>query len=134
MDPYREAHLYVGAIRVLEHQKHTAPAIDDLCPVLRVSSEEAHAVCRRLNKAGIVELVEDPFTVKVTVADHLLIENLPRQEQDKGGLAKELEQFMNKKKDLDKKVETLQADLERKKKAMFSDLEEKLKKSMKKEQ
>ena len=100
--------------------------------MLQISSEEGHAVCRKLGRIGIIDIIEDPFTIKLSVADHLAIEKLPREKSDKDALARELEAFKAKKQDMDKKAESLQAELERKKKAMFSDLEEKLKKSLNK--
>lgn len=130
MDQYSEAHLYVAAIRVLHHQKHGAVAIEKVCALLNVSIESALAVCRRLQRQSIVELVDDPFTVKVMVGDHLAIEALPRKVEEENGLSRELEQFMAKKKEMNKKLETIQAEMERKRQNLFSDLEEKLKKKM----
>lgn len=130
MDHYSEAHLYTAAIRVMQHRKHGAPSIEDVCQLLDVSVESALAVCRRLQRHNIVELIDDPFTVKVTVGDHLAIENLPRQENVDGGLSKELEEFMAKKKEMTKKVESIQADMEKKRQSLFNDMEEKLKKKM----
>jgi hypothetical protein len=129
MTPYDEAHLFVAAARVLFHQKQSSPPIEDICNLIDISTESGHALCRKLEKLGIVELFEDPFSLKVAVANHLEIEKLPRKEES-GNLAKELEQFMAKKKNMDKKVESIQAELETKKKSMFSDIEQKLKKNM----
>lgn len=129
MNPYDEAHLFVAATRILAHQKRSAPAIEDICELIDISAEAGHSLCRKLEAKGIVELYKDPFAVKVAVANHLEIESLPKEEV-KNNLAAELEQFMTKKKDMDKKVESIQAELDAKKKNMFGELEKQLKKSM----
>lgn len=128
MTPYDEAHLFIAATRILAHQKQCAPAIEDICELIGISTEAGHYLCRTLDQKGIVELFEDPFTVKVSVANHLEIEHLPKEEAG-NTLAAELDQFMSKKKDMDKKVETIQAELDAKKKKMFSDLEKQFKKN-----
>lgn len=129
MTLYDEAHLFIAATRILAHQKRCAPAIEDICELIGISVEAGHSLCRKLEQKGIVELFEDPFTVKVSVANHLEIENLPKKEAG-NTLAAELDQFMSKKKDMDKKVETIQAELDAKKKKMFSELEKQFKKNM----
>ena len=79
MDPYTEAHLFVAAIRLLQHQKQTPPAIEDVCKTLDVSVEAGLAVCRKLQKSSIVTMSEDPFSIKLGVDNHLEIENLPKR-------------------------------------------------------
>jgi len=130
MSPYDEAHLFVAAIRVRQHQKQSAPPIEDVCSLLNISEESGHAICRKLEKLGIIEIFEDPFGIKLSVTNHLELEKLPKKDKAENSLAKELEQFMAKKKDMDKKVESIQAKLEAKKKSMFSDIEAQLKKKM----
>lgn len=130
MNPYDEAHLFVAAIRILQHQKSCSPAIEEVCSLLDISVEAGHAICRKLQQLNIVEIFEDPFTLKLAVANHLEIEKLPREAQSENTLAKELEQFLSKKKDLDKKVESIQAELEAKKKNMFKNIEDQFKKKM----
>lgn len=130
MTPYDEAHLFVAAVRILQHQKNCAPAIDDISELLGISVESALSQCRKLQQAAIVDIYEDPFSLKVSVANHLEIEKLPREAVAENSLARELEQFMSKKKDLDKKVESIQAELEAKKKNMFKNIEEQFKKKI----
>ena len=88
MDPYNEAHLYVAAIRILQHQKHMAPSVEDVCIMLNVSVEFGMSVCRKLKRLGIVEIIEDPFSDRLCVANHLEIEHLPREVKEEGSLAK----------------------------------------------
>lgn len=130
MNPYDEAHLFVAAIRVLLHQKQSAPPIEDICSLLGISVESGHSISRKLEEPGIIEIYQDPFSVKIAIANHLAIENLPKEEKTENSLASELEQFMAKKKNMDKKVESIQAEMEAKRKSMFSDLEQQLKKKM----
>lgn len=130
MDQYREAHLFVAAVRVLHHQKSGTPSVEDVCTLLNVSLESALAVFRRLQKNTIVELIEDPFSVRVEIADHQAIESLPRHTSEADGLSAELAQFMAKKKEMNKKVESIQAEMEKKRRELFSDIDEKLKKQL----
>jgi len=131
MDQYHEAHLFVAAIRVVEHRVGGGAAgIDDVCSMLDMSLESGYALCRKLSKLGVINLVEDPFSQRVLVADHLRIENISRDDNNENSLAKEVEQFKSKKRNMEMEVEAIQADLERKRKAKFSDIEERLKKEM----
>ncbi len=130
MDPYTEAHLFVAAIRLLQHQKQTPPAIEDVCKTLDVSVEAGLAVCRKLQKSSIVTMSEDPFSIKLGVDNHLEIENLPKEQKDGDSLSEDLEKFMAKKQDMDKKVEAIQAGLQKKKQDLHSDIEARLRKEM----
>jgi len=132
MDPYTEAHTFVAAVRLLHYQKNSPPAIEDICKSLDVSVEAGLAVCRKLEKLSIVTIAEDPFSIVVGIGDHLEIEKLPK-EQDKGdSLSKDLEEFMAKKKDMDKKVEAIQAGLKKKREDLHSDIEARLRQEMNK--
>lgn len=130
MDPYTEAHLFVAAIRLLQHQKQTPPDIEDVCKTLDVSVEAGLAVCRKLQKSSIVTMSEDPFSIKLGVDNHLEIENLPKEQKDGDSLSEDLEKFMAKKQDMDKKVEAIQAGLQKKKQDLHSDIEARLRKEM----
>lgn len=134
MDPYSEAHLFVAAIRVLQYKKQSPPSIEDICEMLEMSTEAGLATCRKLEKNTIVTISEDPFSIKLSVDDHLVIENLPRQEEATDALSKDLEDFMAKKKDMDKEVEAIQANLKKKKQDLQSDFEARLRKEMEKMQ
>ena len=69
MDSYSEGHLFVAAIRLLQHQKNVPPSLEDVCAMLETTPESGHAVCRSLKKAGIIETLEDPYTIKLLVAE-----------------------------------------------------------------
>jgi hypothetical protein len=130
MDPYNEAHVFVSAVRILQHLKRTAPQVEDVCSMLNVSVESGLVVCRKLKKLGIIELIEDPFSTRLNVANHLEIENLPREIKEEDGLAKDIELFMAKKKNMDQKVEDIQAAMKKKKQDLFNDIERKMKQKM----
>ncbi len=133
MDPYSEAHLFVAAIRLLHHQSGCPPKIEDVCAMLGFSVELGHTLCRRLAKRGILETFEDPFSIKLAVANHLEIENLPRKVTEENSLAKELEKFQSERKSVDQKVAALQAEMAKKKQDLFADIEAKFKKEMEKQ-
>ena len=127
MDPYSEAHLFVASVRVVSHKSKSPASIDDICDVIGFSTENALRVARKLEKLNIVKIMEDPFSLRISVHDHTAIENLPKDKKEEDGLVQELEAFKAKKQNMDKKVEQIQADLAKKRESMFSDIEEKLK-------
>ncbi len=131
MDAYTEAHLFVAAIRVLQYQNGSPPRIEDISDLLHISLESGHTVCRNLKKLGIIDTFEDPFAVKLAVADHLAIEKLPREEVQENTLARELEKFQAGKKNMDEKIADIQAEMAKKKKEMFAGLEAMFKKAEK---
>ncbi|MBB5347550.1 hypothetical protein JWG42_16550 [Desulfoprunum benzoelyticum] len=128
MDAYTEAHLFVAAVRILQHRNQTPPRLEDVCEMLQISVELGHSICRRLAKAGIIETLEDPFSIMVAVADHLRIEKIPRQTGEENSLARDLQKFQAGKKSIDQKVAELQAEMAKKKKALFADVEAMFKK------
>ena len=133
MDAYTEAHLLVAAVRVLQHRGGCPPAIEEVAELLSISVEMVHTICRRLSKQGILETFEDPFSLKLAVADHLAIENLPRTAGEETSLAKELERFQSEKKNVDQKVAAIQAEMTKKRQDLFADIEAKFKKEMEKQ-
>lgn len=132
MDTYSEAHLFVAAIRVLQHQKKNPPSLEEVCLMIGSSTESGYAICRTLKKAGIIETLEDPYSVKLFVADHLGLEKIPQQQNQESSLAKELEEFKKEKSSKEKKFADMQAELEKKKKDKLSEIEAKFKAQMEK--
>lgn len=133
MDAYTEAHLFTAAIRVLQHQGGCPPKLEDVCAMLGFSVELGHTLCRRLEKLTIVETFADPFSLKLAVANHLEIENLPRKAEEESSLARELEKFQSEKKNTDQKVAAIQAEMAKKRQDLFADIEAKFKKEMEKQ-
>lgn len=131
MDQYTEAHVFVAAIRVLEHQKKRPPTVEETCAMISISQEAGYALCRWLKEKGIVRTVEGNFGMKLFVEDHLKIEEMPRGEQ-KNDLAQEVAEFQRKQQDKNKKVEAIQEELARKRNNQFAEIEAKLKKELQK--
>jgi len=131
MDQYTEAHVFVAAIRVLEHQKKRPPTVEETCAMISISLEAGYALCRKLKEKGIVRTVEGNFGVKLFVEDHLKIEEMPRGEK-KNELAQELAEFKKKQQDKNKKVEAIQEELARKRNNQFAEIEAKLRKELQK--
>jgi hypothetical protein len=130
MDPYSEAHLFVAAIRIIQHLRQTAPPIEEVCTMLNISVESGLVVSRKLKKLDIIEVIEDPFSTRLVIANHLEIENLPREIKKEDSLSKDIELFMAKKKNMDQKVEDIQAAMKKKKQDLFNDIERKMKQKM----
>lgn len=130
MDNYTEAHLFVAAIRILDNKIGGLPSLEDVCSLLDISVESAHAICRRLKKLGIIETAEDPFSLKLILKDHLEIEKIPRQQTEENSLAEEIEKFQKKQNNLNLEVAKIQKDLKEKRKDMFADIEKKFKKEL----
>ncbi|OGR16289.1 MAG: hypothetical protein A2X81_14105 [Desulfobacterales bacterium GWB2_56_26] len=101
--------------------------------MLGFSVELGHTISRRLEKHGIVEILTDPFSVKLAVANHLEIEKLPKQQAEENSLAKELEKFQSEKKSTEQKVAAMQAEMAKKKQDLFADIEAKFRKEMEKQ-
>jgi hypothetical protein len=132
MDAYTEAHLVVAAVRILQHLKGTPPKLEEVCAMLGISDEAGHSASRRLEKLGIIEVIEDPFSFNLTLANHLEIEKIPKDAPENRGLAKELEEFQAKKAKEGKKIADIQAEMAKKKQDMLASIESKFKKEMEK--
>ncbi len=132
MDAYTEAHLIVAAIRVFQHQNGTQPKIEEICAMLNISDEAGHAICRKLAQKGIIDTLEDPFSIKLSVANHLNIETLPKVAGEEKGLAHEIEKFQAQKLKAEKKVADIQAEIAKKQKDKLAAIEAKFKKDMEK--
>jgi hypothetical protein len=131
LDLYQKAHLLVAAIRILEFQHHSPPAMEAVCRLLGISVEEGGYFCRRFEESGIIETVESPQGIRMTVRDHTKIEEIPRGISETL-LDKELKNFQIARKGLTQKIESFQAAQAEKKKQMFAELEKKLKTGLEK--
>ena len=98
VDPgYREGHLIVAAVRVLEHRDGRPPTIEEIGKSLGTSNEWAGVLVRALEGKGIVRLVRGPFETRVEIKDHLLLESLSREEST-ARVDEELREFSARKK------------------------------------
>ena len=128
---YHHAHLFVAAIRILEHQKSTPPAIEEVCDLVNFSIERGHFICNKLVEKGIIKIVEGSYGSRLFILDHTLLEDIPQTEQE-NKLDQALKQFQASKKGYADKVASIQADQKEKRKSLFADLEKKLKTNLKK--
>lgn len=127
---YEEGHLFVAALRVLEHQNNTPPDMKQISQLLKLSNEQTSLICRRLLELGIVEQVEGAFGDRWSVADHLKLEELPR-DVTASQLDNEIKKFQSERNKLAEKVASIKEQQEQKKKDLFADIEKKLKKDLK---
>jgi len=128
---YLSAHVFVAAIRVLQHLNDTAPSVDKICDFLSLSGEQGNFLCRRLTEMGVIDVVEGSYGTRLFIKNHLNLEDIPPDEpEDK--LAQELTRFQESQKEKSKKLESIHAEQEAKKKNLFSDIEKKLQEEIKK--
>lgn len=128
-DLYSDAHLFISAIRVFEHQHSTPPTIEDICQVLSMSIEHSSYLSRKLKEMGIIDVVEGSYGMRLFIRDFLKIEEIPRDD-DKSKLEEELKKFQESQKGLSKKIESIQTQQAEKKKNLFAEMEKKLKKEL----
>jgi len=126
-DFYGSAHLFVAAIRILEHQNATPQSIDDVCRMLSFSPEQGNYICRKLKELDILEVVESAFGDKLYIHNHLKIEDIPKGKQV-SRLEEELKNFQRSKNEISSKIESIKSEQAEKKKSLFEELEKNLKK------
>lgn len=122
LNPYLEGHLTVAAVRVLEHRKNMPPSVEDVGELLNASREQAYRMCNKLDEMGIIKIVEGPFGNKISIIDHTLLEDIPKEDAAPG-MEAELEKFRQQRSGLAQKVESIKAEREEKKKSLFADIE-----------
>ncbi|HMB71744.1 MAG TPA: hypothetical protein VKU85_20700 [bacterium] len=87
-----EGHAHVAAIRVLSYRLGRPPTMEEVAEILGSKVEITNHRMRKLASLGIVHLVENPFDVHLSVADHLALEKLPA-EIDEDALSDAVEDF-----------------------------------------
>ena len=128
---YHKAHLVVAAIRILEHQQHAPPSLENICEALAVSLEQGNLLCRKLKEMAVIDMVEGAYGIRLFIKNHLKLEEIERDAPE-SKLSEELEKFRNARKDHTKKIESLQAAQAEKKRSLMADLEKELKKKLRK--
>jgi hypothetical protein len=124
--PYREAHLIVAAVRILEHLHKGPPAIEQVAGLLSVSIEEAGMACRKLESVGILEIIEKSGEARLFIGEHRLIEKLP-DKTEKNRLSRDLEKFYREKQAERKTIDALRSMQEEKRKKINKQIEQQLK-------
>lgn len=128
-NPYREGHLFVAAIRILEHQNGSPPALKEIADLLDFSAEQTGLISRRLQEAGIVKIVESAYGDRWGIDDHLSLEDLPKDVAT-SQMDEALKQFKAEKSKMDEKIESFKAQQAQKQKDLFSEIEKQLKKDL----
>ena len=131
IDFYSTSHLFVAAIRVLQHQKNTPPSIEAVSETLSFSLEQGSFIARELQGRGIIDVVEGSFGTRLFIKDHLALEEIPKDARG-SRLEDELKRFQDTKIDHDNKVATIHSKQAKKQKDLFAELEKKLKKTIEK--
>jgi hypothetical protein len=130
-DLYSTAHLFVAAIRVLDHKEGVPPALEAICRLLDYSDEKGSYLFNRLRDQGIVDTVKSGFNDRIIVGNHLAIEELPRDIEE-SRLEQELKKFKKGRDAMQEKVASIKAQQDQKKQDLFADIEKKLKQKMEK--
>jgi hypothetical protein len=130
-DQYSQAHLVVSAIRVMEHRHSAPPSVEGICKTLEYTLEQGHMICRKLEDLGIIEIVEGAFGTRLSIKDHLAIEEIPKGVQE-SNLDKELKAFQSRERTKEMEVQSFRAKQDEKKKALFAEIEKKLKDNLEK--
>ena len=128
---YSNAHVFVAAIRILQHLNDTAPSIEEVCEFISFSIEQGNFLCRKLTDMEIIDVVEGSYGTRLFIKNHLKLEDIQTDEQE-DKLEQELTKFQESQKEKTKKLESFHAEQEAKKKNRFSDLEKKLQEEIKK--
>jgi hypothetical protein len=122
---YESAHLFVAAVRVLNHQDQSPPDLDQVCSMLRLSKERGGFICRRLEEIGALEAVPGAYGERLFVREHLRIEDIPKEEEP-DRLKDELSKFQAAQKNVASRIASMQADQKKKKKSLYEEMEKKL--------
>jgi DNA-binding transcriptional regulator GbsR (MarR family) len=126
--PRAQAHLIVGAVRVLAHKTGRPPSIEEVAELLGWSRELTGHLARGLEAHGIVQLLKSPFDVRLEIADHLAVEKLPVEDAGPG-LKDEVDAFHEEFKKRQEELQNLfdSGEAEKRKKERLQGLEDELK-------
>lgn len=126
---YEQAHLIVAAIRVLEHKNTALPLIEDVCEFLSITLEQGNLICKKLRNLQIIDIVEGAFGRRLSITDHLKLEEIPKEEKDTS-IKDDIQKFKDSQKNFSKKIESIKAQQKQKQKDLFAEIERKLKKDL----
>lgn len=126
---YKNAHLIIAAVRILEHRDQAPPTIENVCQALSFSVERGNHICQKLQALGAVDIVEGAYGTRLFIKDHRLLENLPQQ-VDENDLSADLKKFKDSKKNFEKEIESRRTAQKERKKNLFAEIEDKLRKGL----
>ena len=119
-----DGHLLIAAVRVILHQTGIPPRPEEVAELLKWGNEKTYVIVRGLVGRDILRMHEMPFEVRLEIADHLQLEDLP-VEEDQEALQDVMDEFRradkSRKEQMEKLFET--GDLDRHKKDKATALE-----------
>jgi hypothetical protein len=126
---YEDGHLIVAAVRVLSSKAAKPPTPEDIADLLGLAPEFVRSLVMLLGNEGVLRVIENPFEIRAEIADHLQLEDLPK-ESERSSIQSDLDDFMERRK---KKVEETEKmlnldEMERRKQEKISKLEDEMKK------
>jgi hypothetical protein len=126
---YEDGHLIVAATRVLAHCKDKPPTPEMIAEMLGQPTDFVRTLVVALGDEGVLRVVQNPFEIRVEVADHKKLEDLPR-EIDGPTMKDELDDFIQKKQVEFQETEKMFRldEIEKKQKDKLSRLEKEMKK------
>ncbi|MDY0162661.1 hypothetical protein [Desulfobotulus sp.] len=124
--PYEIAHLLAAAVRITAYQKKgNPPDVSEVCALLHISAEEGLFLVRKLEKAGILERVEQAGAERLFIRDMQAIEALPKKNEGPE-MTTEIEAFQSRRQNRNLEIENFQKKQKEKQKALFAELNRKL--------
>ena len=128
--PYEQGHLFVAALRLFLHQNNRPPSVREIGEMIGMSVEMGNYLCNRLAQLGVVDVVEAVFEEKVTLKNHLLLEELPHEEKA-STFEDEIQKFKEDSEKKQEEIKKIQEAGKDGKKDLFDDLEKQLKEGLK---
>lgn len=122
---YRESHLVVAAVRILEHTTGKSPNPDQIAELAGLGHEKVHVLVHELAARKILRVLKTPFDVRVDVLDPKPLEELP--EEDTGpGVSEEIAEFTERSKEKQREMERMLrgGEAEKRRKERVAKLEE----------
>ena len=106
--PYEIAHLLAAAVRITAYQKKgNPPDVSEVCALLHISAEEGLFLVRKLEKAGILERVEQAGAERLFIRDMQAIEALPKKNEGPE-MTTEIEAFQSRRQNRNLEIENFQ--------------------------
>lgn len=126
---YRDGHLVVAAVRILESREKHPPTEEEIGALLKWHPERVGLVARGLVEMGVLKPVTTAYDLRLELADHLPLEELTGDEETPG-FAEELAEFDRKSVEQQQKLEKLfdPGELEKEKRKRTESLDEEFKK------
>jgi hypothetical protein len=123
---YRDGHLVVAAVRILESREKHPPTEEEIGALLKWHTERVGLVARGLIELGVLKPVTTAYDVRLELADHLPLEDLVGDEETPG-FADEIAEFdrksLEKQQQLERLFEPGEMEKEKRKRAESLDQE-----------